>query len=55
MLAQLCQHDELASSIEIDAIGDRDARARAARLDIPAQPLPALLWKLARHLSGQQA
>ena len=55
VLAQLCQDDELASSIEIDAIDGQDARARAARLDIPAQPLQALLWKLAQHLPGQKA
>ena len=54
VLAQLCQDDELASSIEIDAIDGQDARARAARLDIPAQPLQALLWKLAHHLPGQK-
>ena len=43
VLVQLCQDDELASSIEIDAIDGQDAQARAARLDIPAQPLQALL------------
>ncbi|WP_029524181.1 hypothetical protein [Polaromonas glacialis] len=52
VLEQLCKDDELASSIEIDAIDSRDARARAARLDIPAQPLQALLWKLVQLLPG---
>ena len=54
VLEQLCQDDDLASSIEIDAIDGQDAQARAARLDIPAQPLQALLWKLAHHLPGQK-
>lgn len=54
VLEQLCQDDELASSIEIDAIDGHDALARAARLDIPAQPLQALLWKLAHRLPGQK-
>lgn len=54
VLEQLCHDDELASSIEIDAIDSQDARARAARLDIPAQPLQALLWTLAHHLPGQK-
>ena len=52
VLEQLCQDDELASSIEIDAIDGQDAQARAARLDIPAQPLQALLWKLVQLLPG---
>ena len=55
VLVQLCQDDELASSIEIDAIDGKNARARAARLDIPAQTLQALLRKLAQHLPGQKA
>ena len=54
VLEQLCQDDELASSIEIDAIDGRDAQARAARLGIPAQLLQALWWKLAQHLPGQK-
>lgn len=54
VLEHLCQDDELASSIEIDAIDGQDAQARAARLDIPAQPLQALLWELANHLPSQK-
>lgn len=52
VLEQLCQNDELASSVEIDLIDGQDAQARALRLDIPAQPLDLLLWKLARDLAG---
>ncbi len=58
VLEQLCKDDELASSIEIDAIdaiAGRDARARAARLDIPEQPLQALMWKLVQLLPGGKA
>ena len=54
VLEHLCQDDELASSIEIDAIDGQDAQARARRLDIPAQPLQALLWKLVHHLPDQK-
>ncbi len=54
VLEQLCQNDELASSIEIDPIDGQGAQARAERLDIPAQPLEDLLWKLAHDLAGQK-
>jgi len=50
-LAQLCQDEELAFSVEIDPIDSQDARARAARLDIPAEPLEALLWTLAHDFA----
>jgi hypothetical protein len=55
VLEQLCKDDQLASSVEIDAIDSQDALARAARLDIPAQPLEALLWKLAHGLADSKA
>jgi len=50
-LAQLCRDEELAFSVEIDPIDGQDARARAARLDIPAEPLEALLWTLAHDFA----
>ncbi|CAN5128511.1 hypothetical protein BH10PSE16_BH10PSE16_36060 [soil metagenome] len=47
---QLCRDDALASSIEIDTIDDKDAMARAMRLDMPMQPLEPFLWVLANEL-----
>ena len=37
--------------VEIDPIDGQDARARAVRLDIPAEPLEALLWTLAHDFA----
>ena len=45
-LQGLCQDDGRASATEIDPIDDRDARARALRLDMPVQPLESFLWSL---------
>lgn len=46
VLQGLCQSDALASAAAIDAIDDKDALARAQRLDMPIQPLEAFLWAL---------
>jgi hypothetical protein len=46
VLQGLCQDDALASATEIDPIDDKDAKARALRLDIPVQPLESFLWSL---------
>jgi hypothetical protein len=46
VLQGLCQSDALASAAAIDAIDDKDALARAERLDMPIQPLEAFLWAL---------
>lgn len=54
VLEHLCQNDALASSIEIDTIGDKDAMARAMRLDMPIEPLESFLSKLAHEqLNGK--
>jgi hypothetical protein len=45
-LQGLCQDDARASATEIDPIDDRDAKARALRLDMPVQPLESFLWQL---------
>lgn len=46
VLQGLCQSDALASAAAIDTIDDKDALARAQRLDMPIQPLEAFLWAL---------
>jgi hypothetical protein len=46
VLQGLCQDDARASATEIDPINDKDAKARALRLDIPVQPLESFLWSL---------
>jgi hypothetical protein len=46
VLQGLCQGDALASATAIDPIDDKDAMARALRLDIPIQPLESFLWSL---------
>ena len=51
VLQQLCDDDALALGVEIDAINTQDARVRAARLGISAQPLQVLLWKLAHDFA----
>jgi hypothetical protein len=45
-LQGLCQDDARASATEIDPIDDRNARARALRMDMPVQPLESFLWSL---------
>ena len=46
VLQGLCQSDALASATAIDAIDDKNAMARAQRLDIPTLPLDSFLWAL---------
>lgn len=46
-LEQLCQSDDLALAIEMDAI-DGDAMERAKRLDLSSEPLDSFLWRLAQ-------
>lgn len=46
LLQDVCQRDERALSISIDAVDRRDAEARAQRLDMPLQPLDAFLGTL---------
>jgi hypothetical protein len=46
VLQGLCQDDARASATEIDPIDERDAEARALRLDMPVQPLESFLWQL---------
>jgi hypothetical protein len=46
VLQGLCQDDARASATEIDPIDDRDAKARALRMDMPVQPLESFLWQL---------
>ena len=54
VLEDLCQNDALAAGIEIDAIDDKDAMARALRLGMPIQPLESLLWTLAHEQLGKK-
>lgn len=47
VLAQLCQSDALAASIDMDAI-DGDALERVQRLGLSSEPLGPFLWRLTR-------
>ena len=49
VLQGLCQSDELAADMSIDAIDSMDALARAQRLDMPVQQLESFLGTLMHH------
>ena len=51
VLEMLCRDDTLALGVEIDPVNALDARGRAARLDLPVQPLEAMLWTLAHDFN----
>jgi hypothetical protein len=46
VLQALCQNDAAAAATVVDAIADKDARARAQRLDMPVEPLHDFLGML---------
>jgi hypothetical protein len=54
LLQDVCQRDERALSISIDTVDRRDAEARAQRMDMPIQPLDALLGTLVHFRLNKQ-
>ncbi|MBP6717460.1 MAG: hypothetical protein KA173_01175 [Rhodoferax sp.] len=54
LLQDLCQRDERAAGVSIDAVDRRDAEARAQRMDMPLQPLDAFLGTLVHFRLNRQ-